>query len=484
MSAVRLDYKPGANDKTLRAFWQSRKRMRAIMGPQGSGKTICCLMQIPLLAVQQAPSPVDGVRRTRWLVVRDTYRNLERTTIKSWNMWVPREFGEWKGGASGEPAVHSITLPLADGTRVETEILFVAIGDQAAEDVFKGFEITGAYINEADMVDPEVIGYGRGRLGRYPPKVHGGPSWYGMWIDFNAPDFDHVLHDWFVVNKPPEFDFFVQPGGREPDAENTQNLPATYYDDMIVGQPDWWVRRMVDNKWGYSRAGKPIYPEFDEAVHVAKRPIEPIDGIPVTVGADAGRTPAAAFFQKDPEGQVRWIGELPCFDIGAREFGRRLNQYCAARFPGMELRGICDPSAAYPDDTTDSDDDLWISIVSKHSEIKFRPAATNKLLARREALRQPMMQMIGPGKPVLLVCPTLKMVRNALNFGFRFPRIMGAKTERYGDLPEKNEYSHIIEAGEYAALDLTGYAEIQGRRRARANARANTKPTTDFRPRF
>ncbi len=68
---------------TLAKFHASKTRRRGVMGPIGSGKSTAMCMEIMRRAQQQEPGP-DGIRRTRWAVVRNTYRELKDTTLATW----------------------------------------------------------------------------------------------------------------------------------------------------------------------------------------------------------------------------------------------------------------------------------------------------------------------------------------------------------------------------------------------------------------
>ncbi len=471
----RLTYQWSA---TLGRFHRSDAEVRGVMGPIGGGKTSGCLMEFPLRATKQKPSE-DGVRYSSWTALRDTYRNLERTTIPSWLEWFPKEAGEWRGGSSGEPASHHIRLPLADGTTVDMIVEFNAIGDASLEDFFRGLRKTGFYLNEADRLPLDAIHLARQRAGRYPSMHQGGPSWYGVWADFNAPNWGDPICDYFIENRPDGVAFFEQPGGLSPDAENRAHLPPEYYEKQMEGAEEWWIKRMIHNEIGHSRAGKPVYPEFGMRLHVAERPIEPMQSRPLILGLDAGRSPAAGYQQRDSEGQLRLLGELVCTDMGAQAFGQRLREDLAERWPGLEAIGICDPSAADPTETSNRDDDAWMDIVSNEAEIRIRPAPSQKAVDRREALRQPMMRMITHDKPGLIVSPTCRVTIRGLAHGFRYKAMLGGRG-LFHDRPEKNEFSHIVEAHEYGALGSGDFADLRGRRRRRGEARGRTQ--VDWRP--
>ena len=53
------------------------------------------------------------------------------------------------------------------------------------------------------------------------------------------------------------------------------------------------------------------------------------------------------------------------------------------------------------------------------------------------------------GKPRFLISPKARMIRKGLQGGFCYRRIQ-ISGEKYTDEPDKNEYSHPVEALEYA----------------------------------
>jgi hypothetical protein len=69
----------------------------AIMGPWGSGKTTENFMKGLLLSTCVPPSPVDGVRYAKGVVVRETYRNLANTTIQTFKANFSRRMGHLDG---------------------------------------------------------------------------------------------------------------------------------------------------------------------------------------------------------------------------------------------------------------------------------------------------------------------------------------------------------------------------------------------------
>ena len=81
--------------------------------------------------------------------------------------------------------------------------------------------------------------------------------------------------------------------------------------------------------------------------------------------------------------------------------------------------------------------------------IPCSPTQSNDPMKRRAALEVPMKEMCMDGKPRFTVLPKAVMIRKGLQGGFCYRRVQ-VSGERYTDEPDKNEYSHPVEALEYA----------------------------------
>ena len=128
------------------AFIRERASMSLLLGPIGSGKSAACVIKILTLCVKQHKGP-DGMRRSRWAVVRNTKEQLKDTTLRTWLDWLPPNssltvsdgWGQWK------EVERTFYLEFDD---VRAEILFRAL--DKPEDVSKllSLELTGAWFNE------------------------------------------------------------------------------------------------------------------------------------------------------------------------------------------------------------------------------------------------------------------------------------------------------------------------------------------------
>ena len=71
---------------TMEAFHRSDAIVRCIVGPVGSGKTTAAAHEICLLLPAYI-AKTYGVTQTRWCIVRNSYRELQDTTLPSVMDW-------------------------------------------------------------------------------------------------------------------------------------------------------------------------------------------------------------------------------------------------------------------------------------------------------------------------------------------------------------------------------------------------------------
>jgi hypothetical protein len=157
-----------------------------IQGPLGSGKTKAMCVRIMRHAQEQVASPVDGLRYTRFAMVRNTFPDLKRTTIRTWLETFPEHIhGRFNWG---QPPFHQIHFG-----DVRTVIDFLALDKDEDVRKLRSTEYTGIAFNEVPFIPKAIFDEADSRL-RYPPMEHGGPNpWRGLMADANAPDEDHWL---------------------------------------------------------------------------------------------------------------------------------------------------------------------------------------------------------------------------------------------------------------------------------------------------
>ena len=182
-----------------------------------SGKSSACVMEIIRRASMQEPGP-DGIRRSRWAVVRNSYGQLKDTTIRTFHDWFPPKlFGEYR------VTDHMFIITRLPG--IHLEILFRALDRPDQVSNLLSLEVTSAWFNESREIPRTIIEAMDARIGRFPSKRDGGPTWYGMIMDTNPPDEDSYLFKMFEKVKPDSWKMFKQPSGHTTRAENTKHLP-------------------------------------------------------------------------------------------------------------------------------------------------------------------------------------------------------------------------------------------------------------------
>ncbi len=436
-----VDFKVSEQSPILYDFMMGDSFIRGIKGPVGSGKSSGCAVEGVRRGKQQAPAS-DGIRYTKGAVIRNTYRELEDTTLATFMDWFPEKH-------CGKFNIRDFTYHFRKGD-VHCDILFRAL--DRPDDVKKllSLELTWAWVNEAREIPLPIIEMLQTRVGRYPSKRDVGPTWFGIFMDTNPPDSDHWWYRLAEVLRPKYHKFWSQPSGRSSAAENIHNLPDGYYERMAEGKSDEWVNIYVDGQYGFVQDGKPVYPEYRDSIHCSEFDLIPYALQPrMDVGLDFGLTPAAVFQQRSAMGQVRCVDELVMERGGAKQLAEALKPLFA-RYKDYDLNIVGDPSGT---DGAATDVEQTVFKILRANGVNARPCLPldNNTEMRREAGRAPMMRMID-GEPGLLVHPRCIKLRKALSGKFQYKRIQVTGDERFRDKPDKDEWSHVAEAYEYANL--------------------------------
>ena len=415
------------------------------MGPIGSGKSVACVNEMMRLAKLQNPNK-EGVRKTRFAVIRNTYRELLDTTMETFFDWVPKELGHY----SALNSKFVIDQPLEDGTKLHAEFLFRALDKPNDIKKLLSLEITFMFLNECREIPKAVLDMGIGRCGRYPSMREGGATRWGVIMDTNPPDSDHWFHSLFENMLPDNHAIFRQPGGKSAQAENVVNLPMGYYENMSHGKDPEWIKVYVDGEYGFVTDGIPVVPEFHANIHVARERLEYdaklCDNI-LYVGVDFGRTPAATFGM-EVNGQMRIIDELVTFGVSATHFAQLLRERIKGFYSGADLIATGDPAGENPGEQID---DTCIDIL-QNAGIPIDGAHTNNFTIRREAVSVPLTTLNMQGEPNLIISPNCDMLIKGMHGGYKYKRMQVSGTDKFALKPDKNKYSHVCEALQYLQL--------------------------------
>jgi hypothetical protein len=231
--------------------------------------------------------------------------------------------------------------------------------------------VVAVMIDEADLQPPDLLAFLSGRVGRSSDLDPAMVVDQQIILSLNAPYMDNWIYGLAIEKNlgelsDPELiealgdrqllEVFIQPGGREPDAENLHNLPKGYYAIQAAAnkhRPDY-VARMIDNKFVPMQHGQPVNPQFDYRQHV--RPLEWDRRRPLIVGVDQGLFAAAVASQRTVMGGLRTLREAVMFredgktlaKIGPTAAGAMVRTMIADNFPELhpdDLRVVADPAA-------------------------------------------------------------------------------------------------------------------------------------------
>lgn len=454
MTKVNYDAPP-----TCAQFMKSEAFYRLIAGPVGSGKTTACLFELFRRACEQKPAP-DGFRYTRFAVVRQSLKQLKDTVLK--------DVLSWLGGVA-DYRVSESTIYITVGD-VRSEWLMIPLDTPEDQRRLLSMQLTGAWMSEVIEMEIDLVPALAGRCGRYPAANQGGATWMGIIADTNFPSEGSDWYKFMETDTPPDTQIFKQPGGLEPNAENLEWLTQTpdslklpvehpdrraqgrkYYERLArTSHPDW-VRRYVHAQYGDDPSGSAVFREsFRHAFHVADE-LNPIQMMPLLIGQDFGRDPWSIICQLDHKGRLLVLEEVAAEDIGLENHIQQSlkPKLMQQRYLGRPVAIIGDPSgisksSIYEETTFD---------VIKRMGLTAFPAPTNDIDPRLRAVDAFLLSARDGGAGMLIDktrCPTI--VR-ALGGGYRYAK---TKTGQRKPVPDKNEYSHPIDALQYACLAAHG----------------------------
>lgn len=510
---VDLDAEPLPAARELKAIGPVMDRMIASrafivggMGPVGSGKTIGFSIKFQHhAAIQKGKLNSEGqlIRKARYVFIRDTYPNLDRNTIPSWNKVVPRHVGRF---VASSPRVHQFSMVLKrDGHLLDkaakaidiaqVEIEFRAIGDQAVEDALRGLEATAALVNEADRTHPDILTFLAGRVGRYSdldPDLVVDPF---IALDLNGCDDENWTHKVLVEHSldqdvqraisevsggRPLIEYYEQPpailegseipGGWmvNPAAENVPNLPSGYYERQYAFAKargnQQYIDRMLRSKFTPPLEGRSVFPEYSDDLHMGE--FEAIPGFPLLVFADQGLLGAVLVAQL-VKGQLRVLEEIACVfeteddeihvvQMGGETLGRQVKDLVTSRYAGFLIGdAVCDPAGAAGEEAINFRS--WRQEFQKGLGHRVRKARVpqNALAPRLKAVRERLNRAIGIER-ALIVHKRCTMTRRAFRTKYYYQRVgKGSGDGFYNDVPKKVQgYADLMDALQYGCFEV------------------------------
>lgn len=438
--------------------------MRFIMGPFGSGKTTIGLIELLLRGIKQPPD-LAGKRRSRGIVIRNSFPELRSTTIPSYLSW----YRDICNITYGSPITSRINLPLPDGTVLEQEIFFIGLDDEGSAKKLFSMELTFGFIDEFVHVPNHILDILSGRVGRYPEVRDVQDSWYGIWGSSNPCSVEHWYYKLSQEKKPEGMSFYHQPPGlivnekgkliTNPDAENLQFLVKGYYEKQAIGKDDDYIKVFLMGQYGELRSGKPCYPQYKDDIHFVEEIKDPDKRLPIVVGIDVGlHGNAAVFTQLLPSGTMVVFDELFTKDQSITEFARdTLVPHINNNYYKYNMVLVTDPAAT---SRSASNKRSAFDIFRKEYNLPVEIAVTNDILARIDGVVSFLVKRDG-----FVLGPKCPWIRRGMISEYRYKDVKGSLGTRFHDKPEKNDYSHTADALQYAALKHNRVKMLNRKRR-------------------
>lgn len=444
---------------TGKEFIKDRSFLKLILGPVGGGKSTVCLMD--LLARANGQEPFNGLRRTKFAILRNTAAQLKSTVkpmVDEWLVTIPletqgRAVGQWR--LTDNTFEISGTLP--DGTRMHTELCLMAA--DTPDDVRRllSLQLSAAWVEEAREIDADVFKGLLGRVDRFPSRVAGGVSYPGVICSTNAPALETFWHK-FITTPPENARVFIQPEAIRadltvnPEAENLLYLSDEYYPNLISANTAEWTDVYLRNKFGQGNAGQAVYRStFKKAFHVASTPLMAVPGgSTLVVGMDNGLQAGAVVMQQDARARVNVLSN--CYvpedeSMGVETFlDRLLIPHLLAKYPVRRdaFLFVLDPACFERSQINE----MTIAQAVMTRGFKAVRAPTNQPEKRQAAMEGLLNRQIDGGAAILFDSGCSHLV-NGMEWGYRYKRTPGGQTSTQRD---KTHHSHTCEAAEYAAL--------------------------------
>jgi len=436
-------------------FAQSRAFVKLICGPVGGGKSTVALMTLWTMAVQQ--QAYHGVRRTKFIILRNTMAQLRSTVkplIDQWFVELPSEpIGQWRLSDN----VFEIKCRLPDGTVLHTELCMMAA--DTPDDVRRllSVECSAAWVEEAREVDEAVFSGLQGRVARFPNRQSGGVTYPCVICSTNPPPIGTFWHG-IMADPPKKHEIFMQPpalldnGQLNPEAENLENLDPDYYENLVAGKSEDWIDVYLKNKFGAGGFGLPVFKStFRKDFHVAKSPLSPIYTTmkKIIIGSDNGLTAAAVIGQEDARGRINVIGEAYVPKGETMGYERFLDTLLMPKLRDMRLHPrdvlfMVDPACFQRSQANE----VTIAMVIQKRGFAVMAAPTNSPERRVASVEGLFLGQIDGG-PRIQFSPSCPHTIAAMEWGFRNKKQSNGQATATVD---KNHHSHIGDAVEYLCL--------------------------------
>lgn len=316
-----------------RQFIESKAKADLFSSRMGEGKSTA-LGWSALYHTRHNPGAI-------WYLIRDTWENLQATTMKTFFEWFPP-------GIMGSYHATKREFTWAEGVAKGT-VGFLGMDDPQDASKLMSREMAGMGIDEPAPavgsvgVDEMIFDIGMSRLRQQ------GMNWYTAKLAENNPDENHWTYRRFVSPGTEGFRLW-QPSS----PENEKNLPSSYYAELRQlwkHRPDL-VRRFVEGDFGFQQIGKAVTPQWSDKIHLGLGLI-PIRGQDLILLWDWGHNPTCIITQVTPMGHWNILEAIVGDGVGAEELVKdAVKPLLSERYRKFSLRHIGDSAGTQREQTS------------------------------------------------------------------------------------------------------------------------------------
>lgn len=452
---------------TQKKFIESRHEADLFSSRKGEGKSAALAWAI-FFHTRHNPGAY-------WLVIRDTFENLQRTTMEEFFFWFPdgvygtyhagKKYFEWN----------------TERTGLKGRVYWLGVDDDGDATKIASMPLAGLAIDEPSAAAGSSAGVSEFIFDTAMSQLRQpGMKWYAVKLAQNNPDESHWTYRRFVdpgykgtpthnsdgepIELPPlQQRGFVSYQTNMP--ENLKNLPAGYYEGMEERwkhRPDL-VKRFVKGEYGYQQVGKAVTPQWSDNLHLA-RGLEPQKGMPLIMLWDGGLNPTCVITQVTSMGFWLFLESFSEGGIGMYQLIEDVVQPAvAARYKHFTWSHIGDPNLRTPEQSDSRN--TAVKVIKTSLGGRFRPGP-DSLDGGLEPLRHVLTRTINGTGVIQVDRQKCRHIWYALRGGWHY------HVTRSGVVGEivKDQHSHPGDCVRYGAGLLFPLGSLQKTKKA-ANIR-------------
>ena len=470
--------------ETQEEFIRSAVLENCFMGPRGEGKTDGGIMAMTYHAWLQEKK----YRPIPWAIVRDTWKNLERTTYRSFMYpTCPQSLAyQLRGRIKERDGGRELKFVDRKGNAIWVAFLF---GMDTPEDLNKllSMQLGGLWVEEAAPAMQEDIGSGipedvwavgitslrhplmtdkgveflkewEGKFGMMTPNDKKQGFFLGALT--KDPDENFVPRNrraQITMNYPSEdhwtwVRFYEEPSSdralfRIPKGEN-EHVDNQYRENMaksLAGRQDL-LDRLVEGRPAHVQLGIAVTPEYHESYnggpwHRSDKNLDPMINLPVFRFWDGDLHPAAVFAQITPRGKFMVTDTLRGIEtgMGMKQFiDQQVKPLIQNRYSRIrQWRDLGDPTLRDRDPSDSSK--TAAQMIEKELNTSYEGGVL-RWGPRKEALKDLLTRTLSDGEPMFVVSKHEKILHRSLSGGWHYNKSSSGKVSDEPDNADPNSH--------------------------------------------